>query len=97
MLKIYNLNLNLKKSSMNYSKIISGTMSWGKWGKQFNTEEMISLMNHCIENNLTTFDHADIYGGYTTEEEFGKAFNTSGINRKEIQLISKCGIQYHER
>ena len=69
-------------------------MSWGKWGKQCNTEEMISLMNHCIENNLTTFDHADIYGDYTTEADFGDALYQSNIKRESIQLISKCGIQY---
>ena len=76
------------------SKIISGTMSWGSWGKQLNTQEMISLIQHCIKNGITTFDHADIYGGYTTEQAFGKALYEGGIKRDAIQLISKCGIQY---
>ena len=69
-------------------------MTWGKWGKQHSTSEMITLMNHCVENNITTFDHADIYGDYTNEEDFGKAFNKSEIQREDIQLISKCGIQF---
>ena len=69
-------------------------MTWGSWGKQYKKEDMISLMHHCLENNITTFDHADIYGGYTTEAEFGNAFTESGIKREDIQLISKCGIQY---
>ena len=69
-------------------------MTWGKWGKQHSTTEMISLMNHCLENNITTFDHADIYGDYTNEEDFGKAFKKSAIKREDIQLISKCGIQF---
>jgi predicted oxidoreductase len=69
-------------------------MSWGEWGRQFSSKEMISLMHHCIENEITTFDHANIYGGYTTENDFGKAFSESQIKREEIQLISKCGIQY---
>tara|TARA_R110000765_G_scaffold23994_12_gene60323 strand:- start:1712 stop:2545 length:834 start_codon:yes stop_codon:yes gene_type:complete len=69
-------------------------MTWGKWGKQHSAAEMITLMNHCVENNITTFDHADIYGDYTNEEDFGKAFNKSGIKRENIQLISKCGIQF---
>jgi predicted oxidoreductase len=54
---------------------------------------MAALMHHCISHNITTFDHADIYGAYTTEAEFGKAFLDSGIKREDIQLISKCGIQ----
>jgi predicted oxidoreductase len=76
-----------------FSKIIAGTMTWGIWGKNCTTEQMIELMNVCLENGISTFDHADIYGGYTTENAFGKAFGESQINRKDIQLISKCGIQ----
>lgn len=69
-------------------------MSWGSWGKKLGNQEMIRLMNHCVENEITTFDHADIYGGYTTEEAFGNALSKSEIKRKDIQLVSKCGIQY---
>ncbi|MCB0382631.1 MAG: aldo/keto reductase [Psychroserpens sp.] len=69
-------------------------MTWGSWGKQLTKQDMISLMHHCLENSITTFDHADIYGGYTNEADFGNAFLESQIKRDEIQLISKCGIQY---
>ena len=69
-------------------------MTWGVWGKELPKKDMINLMHHCIENQITTFDHADIYGGYTTEADFGNALAESGISRKTIQLISKCGIQY---
>ncbi|MTE26989.1 aldo/keto reductase [Winogradskyella ouciana] len=79
---------------MRYSRLIAGTMTWGSWGKQLSKKEMDALMHHCITNNITTFDHADIYGAYTTEADFGKAFIDSGIKREDIQLISKCGIQY---
>jgi predicted oxidoreductase len=81
-------------NTLKYSRIIAGTMTWGKWGKKHSTKEMIELMNHCLENNITTFDHADIYGDYTTEEQFGKAFAESFIKRENIQIISKCGIQF---
>ncbi|OBX26353.1 aldo/keto reductase [Gelidibacter algens] len=80
--------------STNYSRIIAGTMTWGRWGKQLSTNEMVGLMQFCTEQGITTFDHADIYGAYTTEAEFGKAFTKSRIKRENIQLISKCGIQY---
>ncbi len=76
-----------------YSRLIAGTMTWGSWGKQLSKSQMIDLIQHCIAENLTTFDHADIYGGYSTEAEFGNAFAESRINRENIQLISKCGIQ----
>ena len=69
-------------------------MTWGSWGKQLSKNEMISLMHFCVKSGITTFDHADIYGSYTTEVEFGNAFLESGIKRTDIQFISKCGIQY---
>jgi len=75
------------------SKIIIGCMSWGVWGKQFSTKEQIDMIRFCTENGNAIFDHADIYGNYTTEAGFGKAFIESAINREDIQLISKCGIQ----
>jgi len=77
-----------------YSRIIAGTMTWGQGGKQLSTTQMAGLMNECLALGITTFDHADIYGGYTTEADFGNAFSQSGISRESIQLISKCGIQY---
>lgn len=77
-----------------FSPIIAGTMNWGIWDKNLSTAEMASLIHVCLENKISTFDHADIYGGYTTESEFGKALKQSKIDRKKIQLISKCGIQH---
>lgn len=74
--------------------IIIGCMTWGKWGKNFSSQEMINLIHTCIEQGNTSFDHADIYGDYTTETAFGNAFKQSGVEREQVQLISKCGIQY---
>ncbi|MER3319630.1 MAG: aldo/keto reductase [Allomuricauda sp.] len=81
------------KQTTNFSRIISGAMTWGSWGKKLSKNEMIDLMHHGIECGLTTFDHADIYGSYSTEMDFGEAFGDSGIKREDIQLITKCGIQ----
>lgn len=78
------------------SKIAAGTMNWGVWDKNLGVSEMAHIINICVENKITTFDHADIYGGYTTEAQFGKAFMESKVSRERIQLISKCGIQHTE-
>lgn len=76
------------------SPIVAGVMNWGVWDKNLNTQEMTTLIHAFLAQNITSFDHADIYGGYTTEASFGKALSKSGINRNSIQLISKCGIKY---
>ncbi|MGB5203091.1 aldo/keto reductase [Eudoraea sp.] len=82
------------KNKISYSKIIAGTMTWGSWGKNLTKKEMTDLFGYCFENGITTFDHADIYGGYENEEAFGNAFFQSSIPREQVQLITKCGIQY---
>ena len=80
-------------SKTNLSPIVAGVMNWGVWDKNLNTKEMENMINVCLENKITTFDHADIYGDYTTEADFGKAFSSSKIAREKLQFISKCRIQ----
>ena len=73
---------------MNLSRIISGTMNWGSWGANYSSNEISELIRCAYENGINSFDHADIYGGYTTEEEFGKGFKLSGIEREKVIFIS---------
>ena len=75
--------------SVQLSPIIAGVMNWGVWDKNLNTKEFTHLINLFIENGITTFDHADIYGGYTTEEAFGKALTESKIDRKKNSINHK--------
>ena len=51
------------------------------------------LIEEAVGLGIYTFDHADIYGDYSTEQEFGKAFKESTIPRENVQFITKCGIQ----
>ena len=76
-----------------FSEVIAGTMTWGIWGRNFSTTEMEQMIHHCVDLNITSFDHADIYGDYTTEAAFGKALKQSNLSRDKVQLITKCGIQ----
>jgi predicted oxidoreductase len=74
------------------SKVIAGTMKWGAWGSKFSTDQYLKIIEECISLGVTTFDHADIYGHYTTEADFGKALKLKPELRDQMQLISKCGI-----
>jgi len=78
---------------MEFSNPIQGCMTWGKWGNNFSKEAYQQQIETCLTNGVSSFDHADIYGAYSTEAEFGEAFSQMKIRREEIQLISKCGIQ----
>ena len=79
---------------MNLSRIISGTMNWGVWGVNHSKQDMCKLILESFDSGINSFDHADIYGGYTTEQSFGDAFAETGINREDVFFISKCGIIY---
>jgi len=81
-----------KHHSPEYSKIIVGTMNWGSWGAALSTKDVAHRIESAFEMGLTSFDHADIYGDYTTEAAFGSGFKASGISRESVQFISKCGI-----
>lgn len=78
---------------MRQNKIIAGTMTWGKWGKNLSQTEMSKRIEQWVEIGVNVFDHADIYGDYTTEADFGNALKKSSIKAEELELITKCGIQ----
>jgi predicted oxidoreductase len=79
-----------KESSLLMSRIVAGAWRMGDW--QWTPQERLRWIEQCIEMGVTTFDHADIYGGYTVEELFGEALALAPALRAKMQLVSKCGI-----
>jgi predicted oxidoreductase len=67
-------------------------MRWGVWGENFTTSQYEQIINQCLEIGLDIFDHADIYGHYTTEADFGNALKNNNSLRGQIKIITKCGI-----
>jgi predicted oxidoreductase len=55
--------------------------------------ERLRWIEQCLDRGVTTFDHADIYGGYTVEALFGEALALAPHLRERMQLVSKCGIK----
>ena len=72
------------------SRIVAGAWRMGDWN--WTPQERLRWIEECIALGVTTFDHADIYGGYTVEELFGEAMALKPALRDTIQLVSKCGI-----
>lgn len=46
----------------------------------------------CLAQGITTFDHADLYGGHRCEALFGAALRARPELKAQIQLVSKCDI-----
>jgi predicted oxidoreductase len=76
------------------SPLIAGTMKWGTWGAKMTQVDMSRYIEHCLSLGIHTFDCAAIYGGYTTESEFGSAMSDLRLDRNDFQVLSKCGIEY---
>jgi predicted oxidoreductase len=74
------------------SNIIAGCWRMADWG--WSPQERLTWIEACIERGATTFDHADIYGGFTVESLFGEALALNPGLRERMQLISKCGIKF---
>ena len=45
-----------------------------------------------LDQGITTFDQADIYGGYTAEDVMGAALKASPSLRQQMEIVTKCGI-----
>lgn len=86
--------VSLSPNGPTLSRIVAGTMTWGEWGIDYPAPKMAEMIGHCLDLGITSFDHADIYGHYSTEETFGAALNQLGTSvRAQIELITKCGIR----
>ncbi|HET8753465.1 MAG TPA: aldo/keto reductase [Salinimicrobium sp.] len=68
-----------------YSRFVQNVFGWTALEKG----EMIQLLHHCVEHNITSFENADFQGKNHTTQKFGTALSESGLSRDEIQLISK--------
>jgi len=88
------MKIQLSTDGPQLSQIVAGVMNWGVWGADYKPSEVAALIDGCVNLGVTSFDHADIYGGYTTEALWGEAINNSSVKRSDIELITKCGICY---
>ena len=49
-------------------------------------------INAALDQGITTFDQADIYGGYTAEAVMGAAIMANPSLRQRMEIVSKCDI-----
>ncbi|MFT3956867.1 MAG: aldo/keto reductase [Piscinibacter sp.] len=73
------------------SPIVAGAWRMADW--QWNAQQRLRWIEQCVELGVSSFDHADIYGGYQVEALFGEALALAPGLRERIQLVGKCGIK----
>jgi predicted oxidoreductase len=72
-----------------FSRMITGVWRWSNLTHQ----QIHTLIEKSVDVGITTFDHADIYGDYSCEEQFGEVLKGNSSLRKKIQLVTKCVIK----
>jgi predicted oxidoreductase len=73
------------------SPIVAGLWRIADWN--LDVAARVRWIEQALELGITTFDHADIYGGYRAEALFGEALARAPGLRTRMQLVTKCGIR----
>lgn len=76
---------------LNKVKLGIGTWSWGDsmywgYGKGYGAEDLKRVFEYCLENDITFFDTAEVYGQGRSESFLGKF---SRISNKSLYIASK--------
>ncbi|MFD1776950.1 aldo/keto reductase [Paenibacillus rhizophilus] len=76
---------------LSISKLVIGCMRMNDWN--LSAEQAVEFIEWCIERGITTFDHADIYGGdHRNEALFGESLQLKPSLREKIEIVTKCAI-----
>lgn len=72
-----------------FSRIIAGAWRWN-----LPEASVYNLIGTSLEQGITTFDHADIYGDHGNEAIFGNVLRGSSSLREKMEIVTKCGIKF---
>ena len=87
--------ITLTAAGPRFSRIVAGMMRLPEW--KLRRAELCRWLNSCVDMGITTFDLADIYGDYTSEQLFGDGLAEDPTLRDKIQIVTKCGIKLLSR
>ena len=76
---------------LNLSRIV-----WGAWRLAEATDHapaaVAARIRACLDQGITTFDHADIYGDYRCETLFGDALRAQPGLKAGMQIVTKTDL-----
>ncbi|MEX0370012.1 MAG: aldo/keto reductase family oxidoreductase [Tateyamaria sp.] len=77
--------------TLNFSRIV-----YGMWRLADDSDTSVShvqaKIHACLAQGITTFDQADIYGGYVAEAVLGEALKADTGLRSKMEIVTKCDI-----
>jgi predicted oxidoreductase len=82
------------ESGIQFSSVIAGCMRLGEWGAKYDTNGYEKFIDGCLDLGVNNFDHADIYGGFSTEQEFGAVLKRRPDLKSKVKITTKCSIKF---
>lgn len=73
------------------SRIVYGLWRLGD-DRDTSSRHVQAKIEACLDQGISSFDEADIYGDYESESLFGAALKRAPRLKADIQVITKCGI-----
>jgi len=71
-------------------------LAYGVWrlseAADTSAQAVAGRIQACLDQGITTFDHADIYGGYSCEALFGAALRAQPGLKARIEIVTKCDL-----
>lgn len=78
-------------SDLSFSRLV-----YGMWrvadDADTSTAHVEAKIQACLDQGITTFDQADIYGGYVAEAVLGDALKANPSLRPQMEIVTKCDI-----
>jgi predicted oxidoreductase len=81
--------IKVANSELNASEISLGCMRISR----MTLPEISRLIHTALDEGINFFDHADVYGGGKSEEQFSSALGMNSALRGQMILQTKCGIR----
>jgi predicted oxidoreductase len=68
-------------------------LAWGLGSlpMSYTSQQVLEMLDICLEAGITTIDNAENYGGFTREQLLGQALAGRSSLRDQLQLITKFG------
>jgi predicted oxidoreductase len=87
--------MNMPRVELN-SDLSLSRLAYGVWrlseAADTSAHAVAARIQACLDQGITTFDHADIYGGYSCEALFGAALRAQPGLKARMEIVTKCDI-----
>lgn len=85
----------MRETAANWYQAGHGEFALGYWRLNewgMNSQALLAFIEQHIELGISTVDHAALYGNPSCEQLFGDAIHINPSLRKQLQIVTKCGI-----